>query len=191
MNLQAIIDAAISAGNKIYFTSDTHYGQDRAMRFSNRPFVTTQVMDGFMTSAVKRLLKKGDVLIHLGDLGINYPFAIFNNIGITQVFLLAKGHDDGITLPEYVYRIERGDKVLLDGHTYTLVHEPVGDSVASNGEFYLFGHVHKLCMVKRNGINIGVDCFNYKPATIDYIWFLRNGIHTGALDKNVFEDCSA
>ena len=41
-----------------------------------------------------------------------------------------------------------------------LIHEPLNK--LKDVDFYLFGHIHTLVKVKRNGLNVGVDCNNFK-----------------------------
>ena len=53
------------------------------------------------------------------------------------------------------------------------------------------GHVHKLCMVKANGLNVGSDCHHFKPISSKDVEFYRNAIEN-FYDENVFSDhCDA
>ncbi|HNA90554.1 MAG TPA: hypothetical protein PK989_14665, partial [Anaerolineales bacterium] len=53
------------------------------------------------------------------------------------------------------------------------------------GEFFLFGHVHQLQMVKRNGLNVGTDCHFFRPIDLQVVLFYRNAIYLH-YDDNVF-----
>ena len=52
--------------------------------------------------------------------------------------------------------------------------------------FNLFGHIHKLQMVRKYGLNVGTDCHNFKPISINDVLFYYNAIKN-FYDKNVFE----
>ena len=40
-------------------------------------------------------------------------------------------------------------------------------------------------MVKKNGLNVGVDCHNFRPINTDTVMFYRNAIEAH-YDENVF-----
>lgn len=74
-------------------------------------------------------------------------------------------------------------KMNRNGQVYTLVHEPCCDE--SSDGLFLYGHIHQTQLVKENGINVGVDCNNYKPVGISTIEFRTNGIKK-YYDENEF-----
>jgi calcineurin-like phosphoesterase family protein len=63
-----------------------------------------------------------------------------------------------------------------------LCHEP---SLHDKNYFNLFGHIHKLCMIKQFGLNVGIDCHNFYPCDLDTIIFYKNAIENH-YDKEVF-----
>ena len=68
-----------------------------------------------------------------------------------------------------------------------LTHEPMNLSgePMTDDTIGVFGHVHKLCMIKRYGINAGTDCHHFTPIDIDTILFYHNAaLHY--YDENVF-----
>lgn len=67
--------------------------------------------------------------------------------------------------------------------TVQLVHEPeFGRGV---DKFFLFGHIHQLQMVKKNGLNVGTDCHRFFPIDAETVLFYYKAI-TNHYDKNVF-----
>jgi len=56
-------------GSKIFFTSDTHFGQQRTLELSKRPFKTVEEMDETMVLSWNSKVKKEDTVFHLGDFG--------------------------------------------------------------------------------------------------------------------------
>ena len=49
-----------------------------------------------------------------------------------------------------------------------------------------FGHIHKLCMIKQYGLNVGVDCHNFYPIDLETVLFYHNAI-LNHYDIEVFE----
>ena len=76
-------------------------------------------------------------------------------------------------------------KIKINGKEYYLCHEPLNSM--GEDKFYLYGHIHRLQMVKKNGINVGIDGNRFKPMSVSEIEFLRNGIENH-FDNNVFTD---
>ena len=54
---------------KTWYTSDTHFGQERTMVFSKRPFNTVKEMDLTIISNWNKHIMKNDIVYHLGDFG--------------------------------------------------------------------------------------------------------------------------
>jgi calcineurin-like phosphoesterase family protein len=78
--------------------------------------------------------------------------------------------------------IQPNTVIEVEGHRLQLVHEP---DEATAGEFFLFGHVHQLQMVKRNGLNVGTDCHFFRPIPLEVVLFYQNAIQNH-YDDNVF-----
>lgn len=56
---------------KVFFTSDTHFSQERTFKFSRRPFNNVKEMDETIIANWNNLVKENDTVFHLGDFG-NY-----------------------------------------------------------------------------------------------------------------------
>lgn len=55
--------------SKAYFTSDTHFSQERTFVYSNRPFYTLEDMDLTLYSNWNKRITMHDVVYHAGDFG--------------------------------------------------------------------------------------------------------------------------
>ena len=72
-------------------------------------------------------------------------------------------------------------------HIY-ITHEPLnlaGRNMTKD-TIGLFGHIHKLCMVKRYGINVGTDLHYFKPIDMETVLFYHNA-SLNYYDENVFD----
>jgi calcineurin-like phosphoesterase family protein len=141
-------------------------------------------MDNCIIANWNEIVTHQDTVYHLGDFGdldklsdlngrIN--FLPGNADTAEMVDILAATCD--IIIPNSV--------ITLGDDTFQLVHEP--DEARPSEFFFLFGHIHKLQMVKRNGLNVGVDCHNFCPIPLETVLFYRNAI-LNAYDENVFLD---
>jgi calcineurin-like phosphoesterase family protein len=168
--------------NRTLFTADTHFMQERTRDFSGRPFKDIYEMTRAMIRNWNEIVGINDTVYHLGDFGDydingelkgnvillvgNYERKDFKEKEINAEVLKRKyGFKDVIT----------DDKMTVDiyGHKFDLVHEP---SHRNPDVFTLFGHIHKLQMVKRNALNVGVDCHNFTPVTFEEVMQWKNGI---------------
>lgn len=171
--------------SKIWFTSDTHFGSQRTLELSKRPFKTVEEMDKAIIDNWNSVVKEDDTVYHLGD------FGDYNKVkDLNGEIILIRGnyeHNDMLsinTLLNYgfidvldVYSKE------ISGYRINLVHEP---SKAKNKKgVNLFGHIHKLQMVKKFGLNVGTDCHNFYPIDLDTVLFYHNAIQN-YYDNEVF-----
>ncbi|MCF6303155.1 MAG: metallophosphoesterase, partial [Devosiaceae bacterium] len=59
--------------SKIWFTADTHFGHQNIIKYSNRPFADVKEMDAALIENWNARVKKGDIVYHLGDVGLCAP----------------------------------------------------------------------------------------------------------------------
>ena len=166
----------------IYFTSDTHFNQQRTLELSRRPFDSVEHMNNILVQNWNNIVKPEDTVYHLGDFGdITYRDYLNGRIIllIGNYELKDYAHSE---LNEYFDIIEDPTEATIRGHEFYLVHEPANQHPY---KFNLFGHIHKLQMVKRNGLNVGVDCHNFKPISLEEVLWYKNAIENH-YDYNVF-----
>lgn len=183
--------------SKIWFTADTHFNQERTLQLSKRPFDSVQSMTDTIVDRWNNVVGKDDIVYHIGDFGDydiierlngkvnlilgNYELNDIEEGKISKTELIQKGFSsvqDFVTLD-----IDDIGKVYL-------THEP-NDCIDIEHDkvivFNLFGHIHKLQMVKSFGLNVGTDCHNFTPIDIDTVKFYFNAIKN-YYDSNVFFD---
>ncbi len=109
----------------------------------------------------------------------------------SRIFFLKGNYDNGEFITSLSYYDEHNrinlienNHILPDIDGVVLVHEPEFGNISD--KFYLFGHIHKLQMVKQNGLNVGVDCHSFTPIDIDTVLFYKNAIEKH-YDINVFQ----
>ena len=208
-NMEEMIDWSINylqnRKPNCFFTSDTHFSAERTLALSYRPFRDVEDMDLNLISNWNKKVTMNDVVYHLGDFGNQ---KLVHQLNFKKMYFVLGNYE---RRDFDVRELESDERVVIlkdeneayfqDPETkeyFNLIHEPVFETDDySNSlidelvpdDFYLYGHIHRLQMVKRNGINVGVDANRFEPMSLQEIKFLKNGIDNH-FDENVFtESC--
>lgn len=179
--------------SKVWFTSDLHFGQQRTLDLSMRPFNNVKEMDFIMMNNWNALVKPDDTIFILGDFGIMKILPFLNGKKVLikgnyerHVPQLLEGFE-----PQFkeIYEEKHMIQVNKNGKEYfiTMAHEPsrVKNTPIDETHINLFGHVHKLCMIKPYGLNVGTDCHNYDPINLETVLTYHNAI-LNYYDEDVF-----
>lgn len=177
----------------LFFTSDTHFGAERTLKLTRRPFKNVKEMDSFIISQWNKAVRKNDIVFHLGDFG-NYNIlkklngkiililgnyeqkdmqTNFNNSFSLYKKYLKKQGFSAVFEKDYIL-----DMPVFKEQVY-LVHKPIE---CRRDMFNLFGHIHNFCKIKDFGLNVGTDNYNFKPANLEDIIFFKNAI------QNIYKD---
>ena len=145
----------------IWFTSDTHFGHEVALRSCERPWAGVGEMNGALVDAINEHVEPGDTLYHLGN------------------------HDKDWAQPAvgWAFTVEKPITVLKIGKLkLVLSHFPMADwQSMSHGSIHLHGHIHSRGM-QYNELNrmqglyrydVGVDANGFRPVSLDEVlaWF--------------------
>lgn len=176
--------------DRIFFTSDHHFGHNNIIKYSKRPFKDAGEMDAALIKNWNDIVGSDDLVFHLGDVtfGDNARdyFAKLN--GKIYVLCLDWHHDKHWLKKEQrqePMRSKTGYDVTLLGQiavlsskalgqsgyplAITLSHYPLAQWEASfHGAWQLHGHSHGtyLAPEDRFCLDVGVDCTNYAPISL-------------------------
>lgn len=193
--------AKIRNNRGVFFTSDTHFGQERTLELSRRPFSSVEDMDLKMIENWNNVIGPNSTVFHLGDFG-NYDTLKYLNGNVNLICGNYERSDinKGLITRESLVS-KYGFKQVLDRATFdlevnnklvslVLCHEPVTakECLSKNKDldYALFGHIHGRQFIKPFGLDVGVDVHNYEPFSIDDIKFFINALIKGYYDKEVF-----
>lgn len=179
--------------SNVFFTSDTHFNAQRTLNLSKRPFTNLDEMNKTLVNNWNSVVKQNDIVFHLGDFG-DYKYREYLNGEI----VLIKGNYERYHKEEFeqnkhcfmeYFDFLHSICIPSDDSSYILnmTHEPhrIKDYKINECNFNLFGHVHKLCMIKPYGLNVGSDCHNFTPIDLETIKYYHNGI-LNYYDEDVF-----
>jgi len=171
-------------GNKIWFTSDTHFHHTNILRFCNRPFKDINEMNATIIRNWTNCISEDDYVFHLGD------FAFCSNGALkaldeqlTGHIIILKGNHDEKTfkhLPKFkhIEYIAYQMLITVEGQRIYLNHYPFlcyGGVYRNNPTWQLFGHVHsnkqdnvgkdisRLNMLFPYQYDVGVDNNDFTP----------------------------
>ena len=161
----------LDKGQKLWFTSDTHYSHSNICRATTkwmnandvtRDFKSLEHMNSVIVDSINNLVGQDDILIHLGD----WSFGGFEKIQefrdriiCKNIHLILGNHDhhiynnkDGVqklfsSVRDYARLNIRRPSLLnkgeMDKYTFVLMHFPIASWHGMNdGDIHLHGHVH-------------------------------------------------
>lgn len=168
-----------------FFTADTHFDSARSLDLSLRPYKNVKSMNKAIVRNWNKTVGKNDMVYHLGDFGeLEFVKKLHGKVVLVlgnyeEFFLKFKFHNNFEEFREYLKNlgffdaIENHTVLEVNGEPLYLTHRPMDSNLKY---FNLFGHIHNLCMVKRFGLNVGIDCHEYKPINEETIRFYENAI---------------
>lgn len=194
--LTAVVQNLDRPGDR-FFTSDTHFSQQRTLELSRRPFVDTHEMDLEMISNWNKRVTMNDDVYHAGDLGDPETLRdIVSCLNFKTLHLILGNYDrdaiekitEALDLPgRDIELVETAEFYDPDsGRTYHIVHEP--DEGKTTPEYpddvVLFGHIHGRAFAKENGFDLAADYHNFTPISMEQVRWFANAIQYW--DHNVF-----
>ena len=197
-NLEEILEAAVLKLNppsNAYFTSDTHFSQQRTLELSRRPFININEMDLEMISNWNKTVTMNDVVYHAGDFGdINNMKDILSCLNFKKLFFVLSNYDRKI-LSEIELelaglnrdiQISNQERFEHNGKQYYVLHEPDEGMIAPDypNNIVLYGHIHGRASAKKNGFDLATDYHKYTPISIEQVEWFANAIKYW--DHNVF-----
>ena len=173
-------------GDKVFFTSDTHFYHSNIINFCGRPFKNVEVMNETLIANWNSVVGPDDIIFHLGDfcLGGSAEWANILNRLNGKIYLIVGNHDLKNIRKGYYKRFE--DVVMqmhieVDKQRIYLNHCPfLCYGGAYRDTWQLFGHVHtnkqntgidapRLHMLFPTQYDVGVDNNNFTPISFEQV----------------------
>lgn len=173
----------------IWFTSDTHFGHENVLKFTDRPWETIQQMNSVIVANINARVGMNDELYILGDFSFKMTaqdaYGLRKKITCKKVHLVPGNHDKDWTQPAVsrAFITEPPICVLkIDGQKIVMSHFPMADwQSMSHGSWHLHGHIHSSGGAynefnRKQGLlryDVGVDANACAPVSLDELraWF--------------------
>lgn len=155
----------------IFVTSDQHHGHAHVIRYCNRPFNSLDEMNETLITNHNSVVKSGDSVYHLGDFAFKTPEVFLRRLNGRHI-LIKGNHDDrkkcenaGFAWVKDVYGLKVDKKYYFWLSHYA--HRAWNKS--NHGSFHCFGHSHGNMPDYGRSCDVGVDCWNYFPVSLEEV----------------------
>lgn len=173
-------------GDKVYFTSDTHFCHANIIKFCNRPFKDVEDMNETLIANWNSVVGHNDIVFHLGDFCFGGPAEwkrILDRLN-GKIYLIAGNHDIknlAQSCRERFVQVIMQMHIEVGKHKIYLNYYPfLCYGGAYRGTWQLFGHVHtsmnsagidapRLNMLFPTQYDVGVDNNNFTPVSYNKV----------------------
>jgi calcineurin-like phosphoesterase family protein len=172
--------------DKLFFTSDTHFGHTNSIKYDSRPFKDVPEMDAAMISNWNKVVPTDGVVFHLGDVGFRSPEDLRNILDQLngKIYLIKGNHDKSAVKYPCKDRFE----IIVDYYEL-MVKEPYGEKhllcmmhypmACWNQSHYglswnLHGHSHGRFPAKGKQYDVGVNGNNFTPISYKELKIIMN-----------------
>lgn len=191
---------------KKLFISDTHFGHEGVIKFSNRPFETVEEMDIIMIQNWNRKVRDDDEVYILGDLmyrakrSPEYYLDQLNGIK----HLILGNHDSWtkkVEMSKYFESVSQIKEISDHSQHLILCHYPMAEWPRYHkGSLHLFGHIHnrrdhdsfRYYQKNMRMLNVGVDVNYFAPVRLSELIannnVFREEVQGNTTDPNLLDD---
>lgn len=190
----------LEKGQKLFFTSDTHYSHSSICRATTtwsvkegytRDFNSLHEMNQSLINNINNVVTENDILIHLGDWsfgGFDKIEEFRNQLVCKNIYLVLGNHDhhieknkDGIqelfsSVNQYLKLevVRPINKNMNEKFYFVCMHYPIASWHDMNkGVIHLHGHVHlseNLRISEGKAMDVGVDGNKLQPISLDEVF---------------------
>jgi calcineurin-like phosphoesterase family protein len=156
----------------VFFTADTHFGHSGARTLFRRPFESVAEMDAAMVAGWNEVVGPNDEVWHLGDFAVRVPAPEMEALlarlnGIKHLVVGNNDKDEALRLRGWA-SVTPYAEITVDDARLVLCHYPFRSwNGMHKGVVNLHGHSHGRLKGLPRQIDVGVDCWNFRPVTLD------------------------
>ena len=156
---------------KVWFTSDTHFGDHRVLNLYPRPFPSVAEMDEAMIAAWNARVGPDDEVWHLGDFALSARHAEAMLARLNGRKHLVIGNNDKAPERQAGWEsVAPYRELTLGGTLLVLCHYPFRSwNGQHRGSVNLHGHSHGRLKPLPRQFDVGVDVRGYRPVTLEEI----------------------
>ncbi len=154
-----------------FFTSDTHFGDLRVLRFDHRPFPTLDAHDEALVTRWNAVVSASDAVWHLGDFALGpspeRAAAILDALA-GEKHLLIGNNDDAATLALAGWAsVSSYREITVESRPLVLCHYAFRTwNGMGRGALNLHGHSHAKLSPMPKQYDVGVDAQDFRPVTL-------------------------
>jgi calcineurin-like phosphoesterase family protein len=171
------LDPLVPAGSpRIFVWSDLHFGHNNIIKYAERPFPNTDLMNACLIGNYLNAVTANDIVIFGGDIGFmseNKINDILNSLPGYKIQIIGNHdiHRNG-KLYELAFD-ERHASYVIDvddvdaSYQLLFTHYPMND--VPSGCINVHGHIHQKPAPSKRHFNMSVECTNYAPCPLSTV----------------------
>ena len=153
----------------VWFTSDTHFGDNRTLNIHKRAFASVAAMDAAMVANWNAVVAPDDIVWHLGDVARRIGDVTGLLAGLHGVKHLIRGNNDDAAIggvPGWASVADYAE-IAVDDHALVLCHYPFRSWNRQHcGAINLHGHSHGKMKPILRQFDVGVDPRGFRPVSL-------------------------
>lgn len=163
---------------RIFLTGDMHIGHKNVLKLSNRPFDSIEQHDKAIIDNYNRIVGKDDICYILGDISWNQSLNEYKRI-FTQLngykYVILGNHDSKKSLLRcekegIIIGVSETKLIKYKNKFIYLSHLPCREWLGFfRGYYHAYGHTHANLPDYKQSTDIGVDCWEYEPVSIEEV----------------------
>ena len=162
----------------VFFTSDTHFGDPRALRFDHRPFRNLDEHDERLVANWNEAVAASDVVWFLGDFALgpspSRKRELLAALNGTKHLIIGNNDDDATVEMEGWSSVQHYAEIVVEERTLVLCHYPFRTwNGIRRGAVNLHGHSHGRPGPITRQYDVGVDVREYGPVGLQTILSTR------------------
>jgi calcineurin-like phosphoesterase family protein len=157
----------------IWFSNDTHFGHPAILRYCDRPFASVEEMDQQVIQLWNSAVSRRDEVWHLGDFGYgpaDRMRSVFQRLNGRKRLVIGNHDGNAVLGLDWSEPPVHYAETKIDGTRIVLYH--YGMRVWNRmlrGSLQLYGHSHGRLSGTRQSLDVGVDCWDYRPVNLEQI----------------------
>jgi calcineurin-like phosphoesterase family protein len=177
-----------------WIISDTHWMHEKIIGYCNRPFKNAGEMDEVMIKRWNERVKPGDLVYHLGDVGLTKEDKlkpIIARLNGKKILILGNHDKSAERMMDFGFDFACDSMVIrCMNHVLFLNHKPLQFKPPFIGiDLVLHGHIHnstpesrlehvskgELVNIPSFNVNLSVEVINYEPVSLP--WVVKTAVH--------------
>ena len=177
----------VADADKLFFTSDSHFGHFNITKYCHRPFNSKSEMDNALIANWNAVVPEDGIVVHCGDFMLPHKTSdkeykkIWDKLNF-KTLILCRGNHDRIDCGTYVYDdktviVVDIAKIIIESDSIDIMasHYPM---LAYPADYQVFGHIHTLSdgtcygidgdvndRLRKTQYDVGADQNNYTPVS--------------------------
>jgi len=166
-----------------FFTSDAHFDDEYAIPYFNRPFESVDEMNAVLVERWNSVVAEKDSVYHLGDFTLDDIHHFTKWVGqLNGNIKIIPGSHDHPWLPDFIASekvqvlaplvAEEFPEIMTGNRPQVIVMCHYSMQVwdrSNHGSWHLFGHTHGKLKGIGLSFDVGVDCTEFTPLSLEQV----------------------